>query len=408
MSSLARRANRAMVSFLHAADLHLGLRITRLDPTTANKVREARFTALDNVLKKVQERKVDFLLIAGDLFDDHAVDRVTANRAFAIFEDAPMAVYVLPGNHDPLLSGGVWDRPPWNQPAKRVRLLRQAKPVEFAPGVILYPCPVIRKTSVNDPTAWITQTSASASDIRIGVAHGSLKVRDDLPADDHLIARHAATDLRLDYLALGHWHSRQVFPDPERVDRTAYPGVHEPMHFQGSQENRTGWIPYSGAGRGEFLDKGKGEVLQVRIRHPREPPTIEPLEVGHFIWQEEKWELSSQEDLSRLIADVATRPFVERRLLRLQLAGILDAASILCLDQLREILAHRYLLGELDDSGLHLQPTEDEMREVAGPGILHRVLERLQEEARGADPAGGQIAERALLLLYQISREART
>ena len=38
-----------MASFLHTADLHLGMRITRFDPNIVGKVREARLTALDNV-----------------------------------------------------------------------------------------------------------------------------------------------------------------------------------------------------------------------------------------------------------------------------------------------------------------------------------------------------------------------
>src|SRR6516162_3599032 len=137
-----------MLSFLHAADLHLGLRITRFDPKTAGHVREARFQALDTLLiqaqRLAQEGKLDFLLIAGDLFDDHAVDRDIARRAFKMFnEKSPAPVYVLPGNHDPLLSGGVWDRAPWNEANDgRVRLLRERKPVVVGQEATLFPCPV--------------------------------------------------------------------------------------------------------------------------------------------------------------------------------------------------------------------------------------------------------------------------
>src|SRR5438132_6053965 len=194
-----------MVSFLHAADLHLGMRVTRFNREISDRIREARFVALDNILKKATQLQADFLIIAGDLFDDLEVDKLTARRAFMMLEGAPIPVYVLPGNHDPLIPGGVWDRPPWdNLPDKGLHLFRERKPLEVAPGLLLLPCPVLRKTSLNDPTAWITECSASNSDIRIGVAHGSLKVRDDLPADDHLIARHAVNDYHLDYLALGH------------------------------------------------------------------------------------------------------------------------------------------------------------------------------------------------------------
>jgi DNA repair exonuclease SbcCD nuclease subunit len=396
-----------MVSFLHAADLHLGLRITRLEPDTAKRVREARFRALDGLLKAGADRQVDFLLIAGDLFDDHAVDQVTARRAFMILEDAPMPIYVLSGNHDPFLPGAVWDRSPWNQPQPaRVHLLRQEELVPVRPDVVLLPCPVFRKTSLRDPTAWIAQVPNAAGMIRIGVAHGSLRIRDDLPADDHLIDRHAAQKLQLDYLALGHWHRRQLFADPDGVARTAYSGVHEPMRFPVSADGHTGWKAYGGD-REEFRDGGKGEALHIRIRGPGVPPEIEPVEVGHLVWQEEQRSLTSEDDLSLLIKTVATRATPEVRLLRLKLSGVLDAQAMLRLEELREILAGSYLLGELDTSELHLQPTEEQIRAVAGEGILRRVLEKLQEEATHSEPTVRQVADRALLLLYQIAQEAK-
>jgi DNA repair exonuclease SbcCD nuclease subunit len=394
-----------MVSFLHAADLHLGLRITRFSVDIARKVREARFQALEKIRDAAKEQHVDFVIIAGDLFDDHAVDGDIAKRAFDLLESFTVPVYVVSGNHDPLLAGAVWDRPPWNKPnPKRLCVLREAKPVEAIPGVILFPCPVFRKNSTADPTTWIAAAPMDDGPIRIGVAHGSLKVREDLPVDDHLIARHAAHDYKLDYLALGHWHSRQLFRGPDGVERTAYSGVHEPLRFPGSPESRTGWAPYSAVLREEFVDSGRGEILHVRIDGPSAPPALRAIEVGHLIWADEKHELTSAEEMSRLIDEVAIRPAAERCLLRLRLEGVLEAQAMLRLQQLRAVL-DRYLFAELDESGLHLQPTEVEIREVAGAGVLRRVLDQLQHEASGPEPEVRRVAERAILLLYQIAHE---
>jgi DNA repair exonuclease SbcCD nuclease subunit len=397
-----------MLSFLHAADLHLGLRITRFDPKTAGHVREARFQALDTLLiqaqRLAQEGKLDFLLIAGDLFDDHAVDRDIARRAFKMFnEKSPAPVYVLPGNHDPLLSGGVWDREPWSEArGGRVQLLRERKPLAVGSDATLFPCPVERKTSLDDPTAWINPDGVAG--IRVGVAHGSLKVRTDLPLDDHLISRHAVRERHLDYLALGHWHGRQYFPDPDGVDRTAYPGVHEPMGFYKSTDLR-GWLPYSTGGiREEFLDTGRGEVLHIQIAAPGAPPIIEPISVGQLTWLEEARRLNSEAELAELIDDIANRAEPQRRLLRLKLAGVLPAAAMLRLGELRQVVEGRYLLGELDPQALHLEPTEAELEEVAGQGILRRVVEKLRDQTRLEEAAQRLLAERAVLLLYEIAK----
>ncbi len=393
-----------MVSFLHAADLHLGIRMTRFEADLVAKIREARVNALDNIMKRAAERQVDFVLIAGDLFDDHAVDQTTASRAFKILDNASMPVYVLSGNHDPFLPGAVWDRPPWNEPnPRRVRVLRRSEPVEIASGVLLLPCPVLRQWSLNDPTAWIGQVPCDPATVRIGVAHGSLRIHDNLPANDHLIAPNAAQELKLDYLALGHWHRRQLFTGPDGVERTAYCGVHEPMRFAGSSDARTGWVAYSGE-REEFNDAGKGEVLHVRLRGPGARPEIEPVQVNDLVWQEERYEVASAEDFARLTRDVATRESPRQRLLRLKVSGVLEVNALEDLEALRQLLKDRYFFGELDDSELHVRPTEEEIREVAGQGILRRVLDKLQVEAADPEPANRRLAERSVLLLYQIAR----
>ncbi len=301
-------------------------------------------------------------------------------------------------------AGGVWDRPPWSQRGgARLRLLGEAVPVEVGAGVTLFPCPVLRKTSMDDPTAWIAQSPPANGCIRIGVAHGSLKTRADLPADDHLIARYAADDGHLDYLALGHWHGRSVYADQGGVERTAYSGVHEPMRYQGTTDS-TGWIAYGGADREEFLDSGKGEVLHVRIRARGESPAIEAVNVGHFDWRAESRQLASKNDLDRLIDEIANRDKLECKLLKLRLTGVIDAETMLGLKTLREILTHRYLLGEIDETELHLQPTEEEMRAAAHRGVLRRVLDKLQAETASPEASVRQVAERAILLLYQITK----
>jgi DNA repair exonuclease SbcCD nuclease subunit len=379
------------------------MRITRFSSETAKRLREARFQALEKIRDAAKAQAVDFVVVAGDLFDDQAVDADIAGRAFRLLDSFPVPVYVISGNHDPLLPGSVWDRPPWNAGnSGKVRLLREPRPVEVVEGVVLYPCPIYRKTSHKDPTAWIAETPKDVDTICLGLAHGSLKIRDDLPADDHLIPRTAATDLKLDYLALGHWHGRKAFPSPDGVERTAYCGVHEPMRFPDNTESRTGWSPYSSGKVAELLEAGKGEVLWVQIERRGTPPVLRALNVGHAIWVEESRELRTADDLSKLIDELATREAAERRLLRLRLTGVVDAGVKQGVRQLGKIL-DRYLFHELDESGLHMQPTEEQMTAVAGLGVLRHVLERLQQETTSADEKVRQVAERAMQLLYQIA-----
>jgi DNA repair exonuclease SbcCD nuclease subunit len=248
-----------MVQFLHAADLHLGLRITRFEENACNRIGEARFEAIEQLRDKAVEHKVAFILIAGDVFDDHSVSRAIAERAFTLFEGKtlPCPVYIIPGNHDPLIPGGVWDREPWKreQPTKNIHLLREPKPVQVQGlPVTIFPCPLRNRNSVDDPTNWIADHPRAQGDatIRIGLAHGSLNLFPNLPPDDHLITKDAADRYGLDYLALGHWHKPLKHRSASGVERTAYCGTPEPMRFPGLGAClSTGWTSYSGDGDAE-------------------------------------------------------------------------------------------------------------------------------------------------------------
>src|SRR5262249_11372124 len=121
-------------------------------------------------------------------------------------------------------------------------------------------------------------------------------------------------------------------------------------------------------------------------------------------WEEKTCSVAAGEDMGPLINEIATRPAPERCLLRLKLQGILDAEAMLRVEDLREVM-DRYLWGELDDTEIHFVPTVEEIQEVAGQGVLRRVLETLQQEAATDEVGARQAAEQAITLLYQIARE---
>ena len=380
-----------MIRFLHAADLHLGMRITRFEESTCDRIREARFTALQQLRDKSAELGVNFILIAGDVFDDHTVSRTEANRAFAILEGSQTScpVFIIPGNHDPLVPGGVWDRDPWlrDQPHLRVHFLRHAEPVAV-PGlpVMLFPCPLRQRRALNDPTAWIERHPRPKGEptIRIGLAHGSLNIMPNLPQDDHLIRSDAADYYGLDYLALGHWHKRFSFGSSDGAERTTYSGTHEPMRFGGSGEtNSTGWASFSADGDADrFRDDGRGTALLVKIEEAEAVPQIEPVDIGYLRWSAERCDVTAQ-SMGALISAYSRRENLDRTILHLYLSGVVQPREYARIDELQQIVQNRYYLGsKLDTDGILIEPDANELSEVVGMGVLKRVLDKLKEEAR--------------------------
>ena len=403
--------------FLHAADLHLGLGVTRFGKEVNNRVREARFQALDKLMKVAKDRQVDCVLIAGDLFDDNHIDAATSRRAQKMLDSLGIPVFIISGNHDPFTADSVWERPPWStENAGQVHVLRAPQPLRLANEVTLYPCPLTRKTSLEDPTRWIPRRAVGDTTIRIGIAHGSLRDREHLPEDDHLIDRYVVDECGLDYLALGHWHRPSRYPDRHRVIRTVYPGVHEPMRFPASADFATGWTPYSNAANSDlFSDDGRGRVVVVTIDRAGAKPALEEIEVGHLSWVEECRLLQHEDDLAKLIENLATRPNPEKQMLRLRLEGVLSPKALATLDELDASLTggdgegvlRRYCWADLSIDGLHAAPEEADLRQVVGAGVLRTVYQRLQEEASAADDDVKQTAAQALLVLYRLARDAQ-
>ena len=145
---------------------------------------------------------IDLLVLVGDSFDDNRPNDDARSEFAEQLARVPVPVVVLPGNHDPLVPGCVYDR---MELAGHVTVLRTAggETLRFdALGLELWGSPHV---SWNDysPMAGIPPRGALAW--QIALAHGHL-VRG--PEDHHrayLIRREELAASNRDYVALGHW-----------------------------------------------------------------------------------------------------------------------------------------------------------------------------------------------------------
>ncbi|MFV3126911.1 metallophosphoesterase family protein [Niveispirillum sp. KHB5.9] len=92
--------------FIHAADIHLDSPLhglARYEGLPADEVRGATRAAFDNLIQRACDEAVDFMLIAGDLFDGDWKDMGTGlyfARAMAKLAAADIPAFLLAGNHD--------------------------------------------------------------------------------------------------------------------------------------------------------------------------------------------------------------------------------------------------------------------------------------------------------------------
>lgn len=95
-----------MFSFIHTADIHLDSPLRGLNQhpdAPVEQIRGATRRALENLVTLALDRKVDFVLIAGDLYDGDWPDYSTGlffNKQMNRLNDANISVYLISGNHD--------------------------------------------------------------------------------------------------------------------------------------------------------------------------------------------------------------------------------------------------------------------------------------------------------------------
>jgi len=371
-----------MVRFLHTADWQIGMKAAHAGEK-AKKVRQKRFETAGRVVELAKQKDVDFVLLAGDTFEDHSVDNAAVKRTVDILNRLdPIPVYVLPGNHDPMVPGGVWDRDAWERIGSHVTLLREPQEYRFDDGVALYACPLAQKQSGLDPTAWIPDREDDDR-IRIGVAHGSLNI---LPGTVNFpIASDRPERSGLDYLALGDWHGHRIF------GRAVYPGTMEPTNFS---------------------EQGSGNVLVVEIDGAGAEPRIEACSVNSLTWKALDPVISTVDDIEALDAAIQSLGSPESLLLRVSpdLSGCTDGRALERLETLQGELRERAFFLEWTDPVR--QPVIGEGSDQIPDGTLSQVDETLATILDGRIPGGPghqfadrdpEVVQAARMLLHRLA-----
>ncbi len=223
------------MKFIHAADLHIDSPLRGLDAhdgAPAARLRGASRSAFVALVDLALERRVDLVVLAGDIYDGNWTDFRTGlffRGQLVRLTQAGVRVVVVKGNHD---AESVITRQLPSVDGVDVLSSRAAQTIDLAHlGVAVhgrsFPQRGVPEDLVPDYPA------ALAGRFNIGVLHTSLD------GDGRVHATYAPTTAAAlvrkgyDYFALGHVHTRQVVREAE--PRIVFPG-----NLQGRHANECG------------------------------------------------------------------------------------------------------------------------------------------------------------------------
>ena len=201
------------VRFVHAADLHLDAPfagVDATDPRLKSALVASTFEAFERIVALCLDEKVDFLIIAGDVYDNarNFNAQLRFQQQTARLHEAGIAVYVAEGNHDPESVRPRDLRLPDNvryfstQSVERVPFERDGEVV-----CALYGRGYARQAETRNLAKDFARSPGDP--VAIGVLHANVGGRegfeDYAPASmDDLRAAH------MDYWALGHIHKPET------------------------------------------------------------------------------------------------------------------------------------------------------------------------------------------------------
>lgn len=222
------------ISFIHCADLHLDspmIGLKNLPSSIRQKLQESTFVAFKNIVDCAIERHVDFIIIAGDIFDveDRSLRaQIRFRKEMERLQEHHIDVFILHGNHDHL--SGKWVS------------------IVFPENVKIFPTDVTmipyQKGDINVHLYGFSYEQRhlydrkikeykkiEGADFHIGILHGNLEgTSDHGPYAPFHISE--LNEKHMDYWALGHIHKRAIL---QQTPPVVYPG-----NIQGRHKKETG------------------------------------------------------------------------------------------------------------------------------------------------------------------------
>ncbi|ALC91954.1 DNA repair exonuclease [Bacillus sp. FJAT-18017] len=284
------------IRFIHTADLHLDspmAGLSKMPKTILDRLRESTFKAFSRIVDTAIEHEVDFVIIAGDLYDGEDRSLKAQSRFRAQMEklfEKNIPVFAIHGNHDHL--GGDWVKlaMPNNvhvfgsEPEMVHHLTKSG--ISVCLYGFSYPTRHVKEKKVDG------YIKAIHGDFHIGILHGN----DGSSSEHGNYCPFTVPELvgkQFDYWALGHIHKRAVLSSAPPV---VYPG-----NIQG--RNR----------------KEKDEKGCYLVTLDEAGASLDFIEVNDCVWKETTISAKGLKDLS----DILQLCQEEKERLRSEGAGVL-------------------------------------------------------------------------------------
>lgn len=319
------------VRFIHTSDIHLDTSFSgsAFPSRLGDRKREAIRSTFRQVIDDARRHEVDFVLIAGDLFE---LDRVTPDTVQFLKQQFDslnaIRVFISPGNHDPFVPGSPYREESW--PANVcIFNAEEFRSVELPHLGVRVSGFGFTRTHLEDHH--FLKLPILANDLfNIVLSHGSDVSRVPVGKSKHgPFAVEEIVRKNVQYCALGHYHQQRRLDNP----------------FDGAQ------VWYSGIPEGRGWDE-EGPCGYLAVEIADDAVTVEGRICNQYALNTLVVNcdtFSTREQILDSILQQRSILFDSKTILRIRLVGSLDPRLDLSIPELEERLADQALYIQWED-----------------------------------------------------------
>jgi DNA repair exonuclease SbcCD nuclease subunit len=353
-----------MAKFIHTSDWHIGNPFANFDRETGKKLNRARLTAVKSIFVYARMKDIPLILCAGDAVDNgQLAPEKNLLDLFAVINQYPdITVVMITGNHDPLMANTIYHRVSKDNYPANLHLVQDYEiiPVESM-NIRIFAASTLEKNGTYNPLNRVKPGDIDESKINIGLAHGTIK-NEKFTGDSFPIEPGFALEKKLDYLALGDWHSFSKIND-----RTFYCGTHEPLQFDDD-----------------------GYPLEVTIEKPGDIPKTEKITgVRQYKWTHQEPVISDNRftDFRETLESVD-----EKEIKKLEVTGFLSAENYKIYKELVQMNRNRYY--EISDH-VSITPGAGDLSSI-GDAYIQALAQRLTDMKQSREPLPEEIRDNVI------------
>ncbi len=205
------------------ADLHLGTPFSFAGASQAKELGELQVKSLLELCRYCKNHEIEFLFVAGDLFDRINIEEALLRKVQQSFLLCPKTeVVIVPGNHDPYFPNSYWNDGRWPGNVHIVTKKHYFK--EWKQQKLrVYSEPF---TTQSSDTSLVDTLSPEIDSrfINILLMHGDLVQAGDRSRYNPIPKEWLATS-EVDLAVLGHWHNATEVIQLNKKTAFIYPGV---------------------------------------------------------------------------------------------------------------------------------------------------------------------------------------